>query len=104
MSDFIMVFITTCSRKEAEKIGKNLVEEKLVACANIVPNITSIFVWEKKLCQEKECLVIAKSRRKKFPLVIKRVKELHSYKVPEIIAVPIIAGSLDYLKWVREST
>jgi len=102
-AEFIMVFITAGSIEEAEKIGKGLVEEKLAACANIVQPVKSIFFWEGKLCEEKEALMIVKSRHELFKPLMDYVKKNHSYKVPEIIAVPIIAGLPDYLAWIDES-
>lgn len=102
-TDFIVVFVTVSSIEEAEKIGRGLVEEKLAACANIVQQLKSIFFWEEKLCQENEVLMIVKSRGRLFNQLADYVKKNHSYKVPEIIAIPIIDGSSDYLSWLNES-
>ncbi len=100
----IVVLVTASSQEEAERIGRRLVEDRLAACANVVPNLRSLFFWEGKLCQENEVLLIIKSTRGKFGKLAECVKGLHSYSVPEIIALPIAAGSAAYLKWVREST
>ena len=100
---FIVVFVTTADDKEAQAIGQTLVEEKLAACANRIPNVRSIFQWKGELCQEGEVLLILKSRRDFLDRIICRVQELHSYEVPEIIAVPIIGGSEDYLEWIEVS-
>ena len=102
--DYIVVFITTGSEEEAGRIGKALVEERLTACANIVPRIRSIFHWEGKVCDEAEVLLILKSKESLFQQIKDRVLELHSYDVPEIIALSIHSGSKDYLNWIDEVT
>jgi periplasmic divalent cation tolerance protein len=104
MKEFIVIFITCSSLKEAEKIGSSLVEKKLIACVNVVPEIKSIFHWKGKITKEKEVLLIAKSRRELFESIQNEVKKLHSYEVPEIIALPIEAGSEDYLEWIKKET
>lgn len=101
--DYIVVFITAGSIEEAEKIGNGLVTEKLAACANIIHPLKSIFFWEGKLCHENEVLMIVKSIGRLFNQLKDYVKKNHSYKVPEIIAIPIIEGSPDYLLWLSES-
>lgn len=101
---YIVIFITASSEKEAEKIGKILVEEKLTACANIIPHVRSIFHWDDKICDEKEVLLISKSKEALFQRIKDRVIEIHSYDVPEIIALPIHLGSEDYLNWIDEVT
>ncbi|MCG3112490.1 MAG: divalent-cation tolerance protein CutA [Candidatus Manganitrophus sp. SB1] len=102
--DEIVVLMTTSSKEEGEKIGRALVEMKLAACANIFSPISSIFSWEGKICQEQEALVILKSRRECFARLAEEVKRRHSYSVPEIIALPLVEGSSDYLNWIRENT
>ncbi|MBI3301677.1 MAG: divalent-cation tolerance protein CutA [Deltaproteobacteria bacterium] len=104
MAEFIIVFVTTGSEEEAEKIARNLIEEKLAACANIVGPIRSIYRWQDKVADDKEWLLLIKTRESLFPQVEKRVKEWHSYQVPEVVALPILAGSPAYLRWVKEST
>jgi len=100
----IIVLITTPSLKEARAIGRKLVEEKLAACANIIPRVASLFSWQGKICRARESLMILKTRQSCFNRLEKRVKTLHSYSVPEIIALPIIRGSKDYLRWIRNTT
>jgi periplasmic divalent cation tolerance protein len=100
----IVVIVTASNEEEAASIGRALVEERLAACANIVPEIRSIYRWEGKVQDDTECLMLIKTTAEKFEELEKKVKELHSYSVPEIIAIPIGAGSTDYLKWVIEST
>jgi periplasmic divalent cation tolerance protein len=102
--DALVVLITVASREEAERIARRLVEDRLAACVNIVPQVRSLFIWQGKFSQEDELLLVAKSRRARFQELTTAVKELHSYSVPEIIALPILAGSADYLGWVAEST
>jgi periplasmic divalent cation tolerance protein len=102
--DALVVLITAASREEADRIARRLVEERLAACVNIVPQVRSLFVWEQKLSQEDEVLLVVKSRRARFQQLADIVKQLHSYSVPEIIALPIIVGSSDYLRWVSDST
>ena len=99
----IVVFVTVSSEKEAQKISDKLIKKKLVACVNIIPGIQSVFKWKRKIYQEEELLLIMKSSLSKFDEIASEVKHHHSYEVPEIIALPIIAGAEDYLQWVEES-
>ncbi|WP_092351095.1 divalent-cation tolerance protein CutA [Candidatus Chrysopegis kryptomonas] len=103
MTDFIVVFITTPNVIEARKISKTLVEEKLAACCNIIERVNSIYFWQGKIEDDFESLIIIKTKKDVFPELVKRVKELHKYTVPEIIALPIIEGSDSYLNWVNET-
>lgn len=100
----IVVLITAASREEADRIARRLVEDRLAACVNIVPQVRSLFMWEQQLSQEDEVLLVIKSRRARFGQLAAAVKRLHSYSVPEIIALPVVVGSADYLRWVFEST
>ena len=102
--DAIAVFITTSSIEEAKKISSLLVDENLVACTNIVSSVQSIFMWKGNLCDESESLIIAKTRLDLFDKLESKVKKLHSYEVPEIIALPIIKGNNEYLKWIKDET
>lgn len=102
--DEIIIFITTPSKEEGEKIGSHLVENRLAACANIIPSMTSIFSWEGKVCREQESLVIVKTKRNLFDKLSEEVKKRHPYTVPEIIALPLVAGSPEYLKWIAANT
>ncbi len=104
MSEFSVVLITASSQEEAQKIGRTMVEERLFACANIISPIQSIFHWEGKVNDEKEVLLIAKTKTGLSDEVEKRVKELHSYTVPEILFLPVLRGSEDYLNWVDAET
>jgi periplasmic divalent cation tolerance protein len=100
----IVVLITAPSLREARAIGRKLVEEKLAACANIIPQVASLFSWQGKIRRERESLMVLKTQQSCFDRLVTRVKSLHSYSVPEIIALPIIRGSKDYLRWIRNTT
>jgi len=100
----IVIFVTASSEEEGARIGRALVERRLAACANLIPRIRSIFSWEGKVTEEAECLVVLKSRSGRFDQLAAAVKSLHSYSVPEIIALPIGQGSKDYLAWIRDVT
>ena len=103
MAREIIVFITASSEDEAVKISKMLVDEHLAACVNIVPGIRSLFFWDNATQEERETLLIVKSMQEYLDLLITRVKSLHSYTVPEILALPVIGGSEEYLTWLREA-
>ncbi|MFC2035342.1 divalent-cation tolerance protein CutA [Chloroflexota bacterium] len=96
----IVVLITTATKKEAQTIGELLLSKKKVACINIVPRVESLFRWQSKIDSAQESLLIIKSRASLLPEIIEIVKRAHSYEIPEIIALPIISGSEDYLQWV----
>ncbi|MFH1398273.1 MAG: divalent-cation tolerance protein CutA [Candidatus Omnitrophota bacterium] len=100
---YCVIFITASSKNEAEHIAAELVKKRLAACVNLIDNITSVFWWEGKIDKASEVLLVVKSKKTKIPQVIKLVKSLHSYEVPEIIALPIIAGEKKYLNWINES-
>lgn len=104
MTEISIVLITAGSEEEAAKIGRTLVEERLAACSNIVPRIRSIYRWKGKIYDEPEFLIIAKTRTSLFRSLQKRVKELHSYEVPEIVSFPVADGLPDYLQWVLAET
>jgi periplasmic divalent cation tolerance protein len=99
-----VVFITAPGEDEAAGIAKTLVEEKLAACVNIIRNVRSIYRWQGKIQDDAEVLLIVKTQNSRFRALCERVKELHSYEVPEVISLPITQGSQDYLKWLIEST
>jgi len=102
--DHIIVYVTAPSEEEGARIAKILVEERLAACVNIIKEIRSIYRWEGKIEDDREVLLIIKTRRGLFSNLSKRVKELHSYSVPEIIALPIVEGSKDYIRWLSDVT
>jgi len=100
---YIFVVMTAANREEAVKIVRRLLDERLIACANIVGPVSSLFWWEGKIDEAKEFLVFMKSHRSLFERLSESVKEIHSYQVPEVIALPIIEGSPSYLEWLGAS-
>jgi periplasmic divalent cation tolerance protein len=104
MTDKILVLATCGSRKEARKIARALVERRLAACVNeIGAPLTSVYRWKGKVETAKEFLLVVKTTKKRFAALREAIGELHSYEVPEIIALPIVEGSRDYLDWISES-
>lgn len=99
----IVVFVTASGKEEAQKIAQALVEKRLAACVNIISGVESVFWWESKVDRASEALLVIKSCQEKFAEIAETVKSLHSYAVPEIIALPISAGYQPYLKWINES-
>jgi periplasmic divalent cation tolerance protein len=98
--------VTLCSvpdQKTGEKIARALVEERLAACVNVVPGMTSVYRWQGKVEQAAECLLVIKTGAGKFEALKERIKALHSYDVPEIIALPISDGDSAYLNWLSGS-
>jgi periplasmic divalent cation tolerance protein len=102
MQDYIVIYITTNSFDSAKKIGKILLDKKLVACVNIVPKIKSVFRWKGKIEKEDEVLLILKTKRVLFDKIVQKVKEMHPYEVPEIIGLPIVCGNQSYLDWIEK--
>lgn len=98
-----LVYVITANEKEAEKIAKTLVEEKLAACANIF-SVRSIYKWAGDIQREDEVAMFIKTRVELVDKIISRVKELHSYEVPCIISLPIEKGYVEFLKWIDNST
>ena len=96
-----VVLMTASNKEEVENIVRALLEERLIACANIINPVSSFFWWQGKIEEEKEVLAIMKSRESLFGKLSQRVLELHSYDVPEILALPIIEGSPSYLEWMK---
>ncbi len=100
---FRVVFVTCSGKEEAEKISKTLVRKRLAACVNVVSTVKSFFWWEGKVDEAEEHLLIIKTGVEKMEKLIEKVKELHSYSVPEIISLPILEGNKEYLKWIEDS-
>ena len=104
MEDFIIILVTTSSEEEGRKIAQALIEKRFAACVNLIKDIESIYRWKGKISDEKEILMMIKTRKKLYKSVEDEVKKLHSYEVPEIIALPISSGSKDYLYWMDSET
>jgi len=101
--DFIIVYTTTAKEVDAVRIAEALVSERLAACVQYT-KIVSHYLWRDSRCRDAEFLLAAKTRKRLYKKVEKRIKELHPYECPEITAVPIACGSKDYLAWVSENT
>lgn len=102
MQEFIVVYVTAGSADEADRLARSLVDERLAACVNRIKSVQSVYRWQGKVEQSEEELLIIKTSRERFAALEKRVRELHSYSVPEVIALPVIDGSSNYLKWLKE--
>ena len=103
MSEYVIVFVTTGSVEEAKQIAEVLVDQQLVACVNIVPEILSIYYWQGKVEKDTEAKMIIKTKSSQLNQLTQTFKNMHSYDVCEVTAVPIISGNSDYLKWIDES-
>jgi len=102
-SKFLMIFVTCPSAQEAKRIAQSLLKMRLIACANIVRGVESKFIWNGKAASARETLIIMKTTAGNFRAVAEKIEDIHSYDVPEIIAVPVIKGNAAYLKWAAES-
>jgi periplasmic divalent cation tolerance protein len=101
---YLIIFCTTATEQEAAVLGRTLVEEGVAACANIVPQIRSIYRWKEEIWDERETLLIIKSREDLFEKIRSRIRELHSYEVPEITAVHVDKGDAAYVQWIEAVT
>jgi len=102
--DFVVVLVTAGDAGEAARIGRTLVEERLAACANLVGPIRSVYRWQGAVEEAAEHLLLVKARADDLPALEARVRALHSYQVPEVLALPVAAGSAAYLAWLAQST
>ena len=102
--DINLIYITAGSMDEAVAIGKALVSSRLAACANIIDNMNSIYWWEGKVQNEKEVIILAKTKESLVAELIEKVKSIHSYECPCVISVPIIDGNPAFLDWIRRET
>ncbi|RLG51127.1 MAG: divalent-cation tolerance protein CutA [Thermoproteota archaeon] len=98
----VQVFISAGSREEAEKVARVLVERRLAACAQVVGPVRSFYWWKGRMEEADEWLCLAKSSREKLSELVRAVKEVHSYEVPEVIAAPVVGGLSSYIRWVEE--
>jgi periplasmic divalent cation tolerance protein len=99
-NEYVIVLVTTANKQEAEKIAQHLLKQRLIACANIVGPVSSLFHWSGKVEAAEEYLIFMKSRKDLFDKLAETVKALHSYEVPEILVLPIVGGSKEYLAWL----
>jgi len=104
MNFSLVIFCTVPNEEEARKISETLVRQKLAACVNRVQGIHSMYFWEQKICDDQEWMLIIKSKKTLLDTIIAEIRKKHSYDVPEIIALPIIGGSEDYLNWLETNT
>ena len=104
MEEKILVMITTGSEEEAARIAEGLLKERLIACANLLGGIRSLYRWQGKVCDDREILMLCKTERRLFARLSEMVKSIHSYEVPEIIALPLVEGWPPYLEWVEQET
>jgi periplasmic divalent cation tolerance protein len=102
-SPHLLIYITCGSEENARQIATRLVEERLAACVNILPNVHSVYRWQGKVESSSEYLLLVKTRRERFAALRDRVRILHPYELPELVAVPIVAGLEPYLNWITES-
>lgn len=102
--EFIVIYCTVPNKKEGKEIAKRLLEYKLVACVNIIEKVESVFSWDGEICEEKEALMIIKTRKEHFTKINHAIQKLHSYNVPEVIAMPIVQADETYLKWIEHET
>ena len=100
MSERLVVLMTAGSQEEAVKVADALVTEMLAACVNVLPGVTSIYRWEGELQRDQEWLLVAKSTREVLDDLVRRVQSLHSYDLPEVVAIPVVGGNEAYLRWV----
>jgi len=100
---YSLIYITTSGEEESKKIAKKLLEERIVACANIIPSMKSFYWWEGEIEEDKESILILKTRSDNLDTIIRRVKDIHSYDIPCILEIPIQNGSEDYLNWLEDS-
>ena len=103
MKNIKFFYITTTNKKEAEQIAKKLLDKKLIACANVISNVRSYFVWKNKVQNSKEIIICGKTTSKNQKKIIQAVKSLHSYSVPCVIFLDITNGNKDFLKWIKQS-
>lgn len=102
-ADAIVVFMTAASFEEAARIAEALVHQKLAACVQVLPEMQSIYFWKDEVQRDREVLMIAKTVHANFAALEQKVRALHSYDTPEIVALPVVAGSARYLEWLLAS-
>ena len=99
-TEHVVVLVTASGEEEAKNIAKQLLDERKAACVNIINGVSSLFTWQGRQEEEQESLLVIKSGASLLPQIIETVKQVHSYDVPEIIALPVLGGNEDYLEWI----
>ena len=102
--DIRFLYVTVGTREEAELIGRQLVEERIAACVNLLGPMQSYYWWKNQVQSDQETVLIAKTTQDKVPLATKRIRELHSYSCPCVVALPVVDGNEDFLAWIRSET
>ena len=102
-TEYIVVLVTVPNKDVGIEIARSLINNKLAACVNVIDGLRSIYFWENRIEEDNEALLIIKSRRDRLDELVRHVRERHPYRVPEIIALPIIGGFSDYLRWIDEA-
>jgi len=100
---YSLIYITTSGEEESKKIAKILLEERIAACANIIPSMMSFYWWEGEIEEDNESILLLKTRSDKLDILIRRVKDIHSYDLPCILEISVQNGSEDYLQWLEDS-
>lgn len=100
---YSLIYITTSGEEESKKIAKILLEERIAACANIMPSMVSFYWWEGEIEEDNESILLLKTRSDKLDILIRRVKDIHSYDLPCILEISVQNGSEDYLQWLEDS-
>jgi len=103
MSEYLVVFVTAPSESAGKEIAEALLDRRLCACVNILPSVTSFYIWEGEVCQDGEVLLLIKTLAAHFDELAATVRQNHPYDVPEIIAMSIVQGASDYLAWIENS-
>jgi periplasmic divalent cation tolerance protein len=103
MTDALIVFTTFRNEEEAARVVRTLVDERLIACGNLLPNVRSIYRWKEGVADEREVMAILKTRKQDWPVLMSRLHELNSYETPECIAVRMASGSPRYMAWLEEA-
>ena len=104
MTPAIVVLVTVGSEQEAQSIATALLEDRLAACVNVTGPVRSLYRWEGRIADEQEWQLSIKTQARLFEALATRVRALHSYAVPEIIALPVLAGTADYVDWIQDET
>jgi periplasmic divalent cation tolerance protein len=103
VTDALLVFATFADEAEAARVIRVLVEERLIACGNVIPSVRSIYRWQGEVKDERETMAILKTRKNDWPVLLSRLHELHSYDTPECLAVRIASGAPRYMAWLEET-